>query len=113
MGARKTPSRGAKPDKIMRDALALELKREEEAELDGKKQKVKRFRLVADALVKNAIKGETSAIREIYDRMDGKVPQALVGDDNSDPIRVGDVTDEQRARALAVFIAKNGGNSAP
>lgn len=47
-----------------------------------------KLRAIADALVKKAIEGEVSAIKEIADRLDGKVPQALVGDDEFDPIRV-------------------------
>jgi Family of unknown function (DUF5681) len=39
------------------------------------------------------LKGEVSAIREIADRLDGRVPQAIVGDDESDPIRYA-VSDE-------------------
>lgn len=112
MAARKIPSKGGKPDKLMRDALSLELHREVETEIDGKAKKVKRLRLVANALVDKAISGDTVAIKEINDRMDGKVPQAIVGDDSHDPVRVGDVTDEQRAQALAAFLAKNGGKSA-
>jgi hypothetical protein len=33
------------------------------------------------------LKGDVAAIREIADRLDGKVPQSIVGDDESDPIR--------------------------
>jgi hypothetical protein len=33
------------------------------------------------------LKGDVPAIREIADRLDGRVPQAIVGDDESDPIR--------------------------
>jgi hypothetical protein len=33
------------------------------------------------------LKGDVAAIREIADRLDGRVPQAIVGDDESDPIR--------------------------
>lgn len=84
MAARKTPSKGGKPDKLMRDALLLELKHD--AIVDGKK--VKKLRLVARKLVDRAIDGEVSAIREVYDRIDGKVPQAVVGDDNYDPVQV-------------------------
>lgn len=32
--------------------------------------------------------GEVPAIKELADRLDGKVPQALVGDDESDPINL-------------------------
>ena len=36
-----------------------------------------KLRAVADALVKKAMEGDVAAIREIGDRLDGKVPQAL------------------------------------
>lgn len=36
-----------------------------------------RLRAVADALVTKAIEGDVPAIREIADRLDGKVPQAV------------------------------------
>jgi hypothetical protein len=38
-------------------------------------------------LVDNAIEGDTAAIREIFDRMDGKVPTRLVGDKDN-PLEV-------------------------
>ena len=53
---------------------------------------------------------ETAAQREIADRLDGKVPQAIVGDDTHDPIRVGDTTDEQRIKALEVLLARQSTN---
>jgi hypothetical protein len=51
MAARKTPSRGGKPDKLMRDALLLELNTE--AKRAGGKP-TKRLRLVARKLVERA-----------------------------------------------------------
>ncbi len=36
-----------------------------------------KLRAVADALVKKAIEGDVPAIREIGDRIDGKVPQGV------------------------------------
>lgn len=39
-----------------------------------------KLRDVADALVKEAASGNIPAIKEIADRLDGKVPQAIVGD---------------------------------
>jgi len=45
-----------------------------------------KLRLVADALVDKAISGDVQAIKEVADRLDGKVPQAVVGDDELDPI---------------------------
>ena len=47
-----------------------------------------KLRAVADALVTEAIAGNIQAIKEVADRLDGKVPQALVGDDESDPINL-------------------------
>ncbi len=47
-----------------------------EAHEDGKDK----LRGVADALVAKALTGDVPAIREIGDRLDGKVPQALVGE---------------------------------
>lgn len=45
-----------------------------------------RLRAVADALIEKAISGDVQAIKEVADRLDGKVPQAIVGDADSDPI---------------------------
>lgn len=55
-----------------------------EAHEDGNNK----LRAVAEALVSKAITGDVQAIREIADRIDGKVPQAVVGDDEFDPINM-------------------------
>ena len=55
-----------------------------EAHVDGGDK----LRRVADALVDKAMTGDVPAIKEIADRLDGKVPQAVVGDDDLDPIRL-------------------------
>jgi hypothetical protein len=62
-------------EKLFRDTLMLALK-----EADGDRL---RLRIVADKLVANAINGDTTAIREIADRLDGKPAQAVdvSGDD--------------------------------
>ena len=44
--------------------------------------------LVAKAAVAEALRGKAEIIRELGDRIDGKVPQALVGDENEAAIRV-------------------------
>ena len=49
---------------------------------------ITKLRAVADALVAKAISGDVQAIKEVADRLDGKVPQALVGDDDADAISV-------------------------
>lgn len=43
---------------------------------------------IADTVVRLAIDGDKDAWQEIATRQDGKVPQAVVGDDEHDPIRV-------------------------
>lgn len=45
------------------------------------------LRKVAKALIGRAKEGDPTAIRELADRLEGKVPQAVVGDNESDPIR--------------------------
>jgi len=47
-----------------------------------------KLRAVADALVEKAMSGDVQAIKEVADRIDGKVPQAVVGDDELDPINL-------------------------
>jgi hypothetical protein len=39
-------------------------------------------------------------------KLDGKVPHAIVGDDSADPIRVNNLSDEQRVLALQTLLAK-------
>lgn len=43
-----------------------------------------KLRDVANALVAKAISGDVHAIKEIADRLDGKVPQGLIGGDEGD-----------------------------
>lgn len=77
MAARNTPSKGGKPDKLMRDALMLALNREAK-DADGKK--TKKLNIIASKLVDLAMAGDIQAIKEVSDRVDGKPAQALVGD---------------------------------
>jgi hypothetical protein len=80
---------GGRPkEKPFRDALrmeALALARGEKADHPAGS-----LRANAQALL---LKGDVAAIREIADRLDGRVPQAIVGDDEFDPIRYG-ITDK-------------------
>jgi hypothetical protein len=55
---------------------------------EANEEGVTKLRQVADALVKEAIAGNVIAIKEIAERLDGKVPQAVVGDDDGDPINM-------------------------
>lgn len=69
--------------KPFRDALRLAIS---DAEGDFRK-----LRKVAESLVRRATKGDVQAIKEIADRLDGKVPQAIVGDDEHGPVRIEEI----------------------
>ncbi len=71
MAARNTPSKGGKPDKLMRDAIIIALKR---AADEGKGTKLTK---VAEKLVDNALAGDMQAIKEVNDRVDGRAPQSV------------------------------------
>lgn len=60
---------GANSKKMMRDALNLAL--------SEKVKGVKKLRLVAEKLVQKALEGDTVAIKEVMDRMDGKAVQQV------------------------------------
>lgn len=55
---------------------------------DGNKKGEPKLREIAEKLVEEAIKGESWAIQQVADRLDGKPAQAIVGDDEADPIRM-------------------------
>lgn len=60
-------------DKAWRDAIRVAVMRNAE---DGGKKLAK----LADALVTAGLAGDVPALREIGDRLDGKVPQAVTGE---------------------------------
>jgi hypothetical protein len=79
MATRLNPSKGGKPDKLMRDAIMVALNRE----VDRAGQKTKKLYLIADALVDLAVDGDMQAVKEVNDRVDGKSAQPIehgVGD---------------------------------
>lgn len=83
MAARNTPSKGGKPDKLMRDALMVAVNE------DCPIRKTRKIRLIAEKLVDMAVEGDIQAIKEINDRIDGKAPQAVsVGDDDGGPVKL-------------------------
>ena len=78
-------ARGPYIDKPFRDALRVAVKRKSD-DMAGGKTKLDR---IAARLVTEAVDGDVSAAKEIADRLDGKVAQAIVGGDEGDqPIRM-------------------------
>lgn len=73
MAARDNPSKGAKPDKLIRDALMLAANRVHDGDPDGRKK----LAIAAAAVVEKAVEGDLAAFKEIADRIDGKAPQSL------------------------------------
>lgn len=71
---------GRRQEKPFADALRMELA----AAGDDHKA----LRLIARKLIENAQEGKLDAIRELADRTDGKVAQAIIGDASADPISV-------------------------
>ena len=72
MAASVKPSPGRKSDKQMRDALVVALHRECEV-ANGKP--TKRLYVIADKLAQKAAEGDVVAIKEVFDRVDGKSVQ--------------------------------------
>jgi hypothetical protein len=66
---------GRKQEKPFRDALRLELAAAE--------QNQRGLRLIAKRLIEAAEEGKMDAVKEIADRIDGKVPQSIAGDDEN------------------------------
>jgi hypothetical protein len=71
---------GRRKDKKARDALVMAL-------LDAGED-MPRLRKVWAAILDKAETGDVAAAKEIFDRLDGKVPQAIIGDDEEDAVKV-------------------------
>lgn len=71
---------GQHRDKPFRDALRMEVVAAGE---DHKK-----LRAIARQLLSNAENGDIQAIKEVADRLDGKVAQTHGGDDESGPVKL-------------------------
>lgn len=82
MAKRGNPNpKGAKPEKLMRDALMIALKRQVKSANGQKTIQVTR---IAEKMVEMAADGDSTLIKEIFDRVDGKVAQAVTGKDGRD-----------------------------
>ena len=85
--------RGQQRDKPFRDALRMEI-------ADAGEDR-KELREVARALISKGKAGDVQAIKEIGDRLDGKVPQAHIGGDEGDnPLVVETAAPREMARAV-------------
>lgn len=74
---------GPQGEKPWRQALMLAVNRP-----DGDQPDRKLLAKIAEHVVKAAAGGDIQAAREIGDRLDGKPAQAIVGDNDADPINV-------------------------
>jgi Family of unknown function (DUF5681) len=74
---------GQQADKPFRDAIALEL--QEEIVLEGRE--LRKLRVIARALVNKATDGDLAAIKEVIDRIEGKPPQTVAGDNADGSIK--------------------------
>ena len=68
---------GRKKRQSMSELLALALEREVEG---AQGEKTKRGAVIANQLVSKAAEGDIQAIKEVFDRIDGKAKQILAGD---------------------------------
>lgn len=72
--------RGQQRDKPFRDALRMAV-----ADAEGDFRKLRR---IADALIDRAAAGQVDAIREVADRLDGKVTTTVASDGELGPLVV-------------------------
>jgi hypothetical protein len=91
--------RGQQRDKPFREALRMEIAA---AQDDANPRSL---RAIARKLLDRAGEGDIQAIKEIADRLDGKVPQGIGGDDELPPIAT-ELSDEQVARRIAFLLAE-------
>ena len=92
--------RGQIKDKPYRDALRLEL-----AAAGEDHKALRRIARNHIALAQLPEMSALSAIKELADRIDGKVPQAVVGDAEHDPIAVtAQVSELEAARRIAFVL---------
>ncbi len=75
------PNGAPKRAKLWREAIDRAIKRREQDDPQALEK-------LADKLLSAVDGGDVGAMRELGDRIDGKVAQAIVGDDEHDPIKV-------------------------
>lgn len=75
------PNGAPKRVKIWREAITRAIKRREESDPLALEK-------LADKLIAAVEAGDVPAIKEFGDRVDGKVAQAIIGDNDEDPVNV-------------------------
>lgn len=78
--------KGAKSDKIWRDAIMRAVRRRVGDPIATDGPECQRLERLADALVAKGLESDVPALKEIGDRLDGKAVQALAGPDGEGPI---------------------------
>lgn len=74
---------GRKQEKPFRDALMLAIK-----DAESSKDSVRSLRRIAERLLDEAADGNVQALKEVADRLDGKVPQGIENGDPNQPFRM-------------------------
>lgn len=69
--------KGAKSDKIWRDAIQRAVRRLEDDPVPSKPAKKQRLEALADALVAKGMQQDVPALKEIGDRLDGRPAQSI------------------------------------
>jgi hypothetical protein len=95
-GTSGNPNGNPGKDKLLRIALLMELKSEG--------QDMPALRHIARKCIDLAIRGESWAIREIWDRLDGKSPQFITSD-AADVRRAIDLSDDELAAIIAAGVS--------
>lgn len=90
---------GRRKERIWRNALDRAVKRA----IDGKVDYLA-IDALADSIVAAGLAGDVQALKEIGDRIDGKVPQALIGSDDPD--------DAPISQSLTIAFVKPAGQPA-
>ena len=92
---------------IMTDALMTALNREVESIVDGDKKKTRRLTNIAETLARKAEAGDTQAIKEIFDRTEGKAAQAIIHQGDADNPLEFKMSDAQLAARIATLMQKD------
>jgi hypothetical protein len=74
---------GGRKEKPFRDALMLAIK-----EAEAKENQHRALRKIAERLLDEAAAGNVQALKEVADRLDGKVPQGIENGDPDQPFKM-------------------------